>query len=564
LLPTVAQVLAMDAVRAGEPRVVAGEGSLGRLVRWVHVIELPDAARLLRGGELVLTTGIVLPEEEELLGNYVAELAGVGVSALAVELGRRYTGGLPDSLTAAAGERGLPLIVFGREVPFIAITEAVHALIVDDQHEQLLASARLHEVFTDLAVAGAGPDEVLRQGALLAGRPVILEDLSHRVLAFEAAGADPGRLLDGFEGRSRAVAPAARTAYDEPSGWLITVVGARGEDWGRVILVCGRPPGPGDMVLVERMATTLALGRLLTRQQQSLQQQAHATLISAILAQAHTDPDEAAVRARALGIPVSGRLLVTAVLRFRQGGPGAPGLPAQARVLEVAEAMADACRAERIPALVGPLDDVRAGALLSLERQARPDQVLTAVCAGARQRLARRPRTPAGPGGPASQEPVIGIGSAAPSMREVRRSLLEAQQVADAAAQAAQAPPGEDRPFYRLADLRLRGLLYLLAGDSRLATFVDRELGPLVAYDADHGSDLTGVLGVYLAAGGNKALAAARAHLARPTLYERLRHIERILGVSLDDAESRASLHVALLARASQSQQPAGPPSRAD
>ena len=135
-------------------------------------------------------------------------------------------------------------------------------------------------------------------------------------------------------------------------------------------------------------------GRLLTRQHQSLERQAHATLISAILAQADADPDEAAVRARALGIPVAGRLLVTAVLRFRLGGPG---LPAQARVLEVAEAMADACRSERIPALVGPLDDVRAGALLSLERQADPDQALTAVCDGARQRLAHRTRMPAAP-----------------------------------------------------------------------------------------------------------------------------------------------------------------------
>src|SRR5262249_23706233 len=81
-------------------------------------------------------------------------------------------------------------------------------------------------------------------------------------------------------------------------------------------------------------------------------------------------------------------------------------------------------------------------------------------------------------------------------------------------------------------------------------TFVERELGALAAYDAAHGSDLTGVLEAYLAAGGNKAVAAARAHLARPTLYERLRHIERILGVSLDAADSRTSLHVALLARA--------------
>ena len=76
---------------------------------------------------------------------------------------------------------------------------------------------------------------------------------------------------------------------------------------------------------------------------------------------------------------------------------------------------------------------------------------------------------------------------------------------------------------------------------------MDRELGPLRDYDAAHGTGLTGVLAAYLAAGGNKADAAARAHLARPTLYERLRHIERILGVSLDSAESRTSLHVALL-----------------
>ena len=398
--------------------------------------------------------------------------------------------------------------VFEREVPFIAITEAVHARIIDDHLEQLRASARLHEVFTDLAVAGAGPGEILRQAALLAGRPVILEDLAHRVLDFEAAGADPGGLLEGFEARSRAVAPGRADR-------LRRAVGVAGHHGG----CAGRGLGAGHPGLRRHSARSgrhraggadgdhARARRLLTRQHQSLERQAHATLISAILAQADADPDEAAVRARALGIPVAGRLLVTAVLRFRLGGPG---LPAQARVLEVAEAMADACRSERIPALVGPLDDVRAGALLSLERQADPDQALTAVCDGARQRLAHRTRMPAGPG-PASHDPVIGIGSAAPSMREVRRSLLEAQQVADAAAQAAQAPPGgPERPFYRLADLRLRGLLYLLAGDSRLGTFVERELGPLTAYDAAHGSDLTGVLEAYLAAGGNKAVAAAR------------------------------------------------------
>jgi purine catabolism regulator len=140
---------------------------------------------------------------------------------------------------------------------------------------------------------------------------------------------------------------------------------------------------------------------------------------------------------------------------------------------------------------------------------------------------------------------------------EARRRRLEARQVADAAAETAAGGGGQ--PYDRLANLRLRGLVYLLGGDSRLSTFVERELGPLLRYDAAHHTDLTGVLTAYLAAGGNKAAAASRAHLARPTLYERLRQIERILGVSLDAAESRSSLHVALLAYDGHRSQDTGP-----
>src|SRR3984885_6990458 len=244
-MPTVAEVLRLDAVQRGRPQVVAAPGGLDAPVRWVHAIEFADAARLLRGGELVLTTGIALPDAEPLLGAYVAELAAVGVSALAVELGRKYTSGLPAAFIAAARDRGLPLIVFTREVPFIEITEAVHALIIDDQLDQLRASARLHEVFTDLAVAGAGPADILREAALLAGRPLVLEDLSHHVLACEPAGTDPATPLADSRTRSAAVPSSPRTAYHPGPGWLVTTVGARGEDWGRVILVCGGPPPPG-------------------------------------------------------------------------------------------------------------------------------------------------------------------------------------------------------------------------------------------------------------------------------------------------------------------------------
>jgi purine catabolism regulator len=335
----------------------------------------------------------------------------------------------------------------------------------------------------------------------------------------------------------------------------VTTVGARGEDWGRLYLVCEEPPAPVDTVLIERAATTLALGRLLARQAESLERQAHRTLLSGLLSGlaagelpgGHGDVSEAEARARALGVPVNDRQLVAAVIRIPDAGPG---ISAHGTVLAVAEAAAEACRAAGAPALVGSLDDVRAGVLLSLPLDADADKVLAALSARLAERVGERPGERAGerPGerpGERAGEPgrlghVIGAGSAVDTLRAVRQSFVDAREVADVAFR-----HPEGRPFYRLPDLRLRGLLHLLRDDPRVQAFTERELGPLLARPGG----LLDVLTAYLETGGNKAEAAQRVHLTRPTFYQRLRHIERLLGTDLDSPESRTSLHVALLAR---------------
>jgi purine catabolism regulator len=302
-----------------------------------------------------------------------------------------------------------------------------------------------------------------------------------------------------------------------------------------------------DELLVSRAAATLALGHLLTSQAESLERQAHRTLISAIIERSGTDGGEAEARARALGVEVAGRELVAVVVRLADaessgaadataaGGTGS----GQAAVLGAAEAVASACRGAGVPALAGVLDDVRAGALLSLPPGADADVPL--------QRLSERLGGQAG----TPSRLVIGASRPAQSLQDVRAAFREAREVADVAIRHPGGPgaPGGYRPYYRLPDLRLRGLLHLLREDVRLRAFAERELGPLLSYDAEHGTSLVADLAVFLESGGNKALAASRAHLARPTFYQRLALIERVLGVSLADAESRASLHVALLAR---------------
>ena len=76
MLPTVAELLQLDVFRRGSPRVVAGADRLGAPVRWVHVLELADAAHLLQGGELVLTTGIALPDDATRLASELRLVLG--------------------------------------------------------------------------------------------------------------------------------------------------------------------------------------------------------------------------------------------------------------------------------------------------------------------------------------------------------------------------------------------------------------------------------------------------------------------------------------------------------
>jgi PucR family transcriptional regulator, purine catabolism regulatory protein len=517
---TVADVLELDPVRRGAPRVLAGADRLDTAVRWVHVIELAEAGRLLRGGELVLSTGIALPPDPAGLSRYVAGLADAGVSALAVELGSRYVRELPRALVQAAVRHRLPLVVFERETQFIAITEAVHARILAAQVAELSAANRLYQVFTDLALAGASEQDVVERASVLAGAPVILADLGHRVLACAPGGQPAGAVLTGFASRSRALRPRAGTGYDQAAGWLVTPVRtAQDATWARLIFVLAAPPDPAAEVLAERASATLTLARTVRAQRlgylEQPEQAASRVLLAAVAGPGFADFSALHARITAAGVPLTGHQLVAVAAVAIDAGVAA-------------QLLAEGCAAAQVPALTGVLPDGTAGGLLALPLGADPAVVLSSLAVAAGDRLA-------GPIGTAA--PVLALADAREALRE-----------AGAAAGAAVSAGGAAGPVVRLADLGLTGLLYQLRDDTRVVSYAERQLGPLLARDERTGTDLLRVLAVYLAAGGNKAVAAQQAKLARPTLYERLHQIEQVLGTSLDSPETRLALHVALLA----------------
>lgn len=523
-MPTLAQVLALPAVRSGDPVVRAGVARLGRPVRWVHVSEVSDIAHLLEGGELILTTGIALPDSGAALATYVDELSAAGVTALAVELGRRYRDALPPELVAAAERVGLPLVELRRETPFVAVTQAVHTLILDARTQELVASDEAHQAFTELSVAGHGPQQVVDLVAAMSGRPVVYENLAHQVLAFNCDDA----VLVGWENRSR----SARTIGHEPIGWLAVGVAAPGgAEWGRLIMLCDGAPGARERMLLERGATALVINRLTVRDIDSLERQTHRTLLTALAMSTNAAADTAA-RARELGVPLEGRRLTGVVVRATDAGGEPSGLPALVR--DVAAQAVSALGWLHIPALVGPLDDQRVAVLLSQERGADVDAALTKLSTRLHAVGDRRPDVAL----------VIAAGSTVAAIDRAHHTLREAMQVADAALELPR-----ERSFFRPADLRLRGLIYALREEPVVLDYVERELGQLLAHDAAHGSRLYEFLAAYCRHGGNKTAAAEQLFISRAALYDRIAKVEKVLGVSLADPEVVLALHFAVLAR---------------
>ena len=541
------EVLDLPVLQEGEPEVLSGAGALRDPIRWVHVSELEELSALLQGGELILTTGLGLPSDEAGQERYIENLGRVGVRGVVLELGRRFASA-PRGLLRAGRRWGFPLVVLHRTIPFVAVTEAVHSRIVSDQVERLRFSQHVHETFSTLSIEEPDISEVLRRAQRLAGSPVVLEDLAHQVLDCNLGSASAANALREWERRSRDAVDAGPSRPLGNEYWLVSPVGPSQHMWGRLVLLSPQLDDDSAMMLLERAAQALALARLLERDRRGVEHRVQAGLLAELSRGRVQGGSDLSARAEALGLARGQRYLAVGLApRGGQGSSEAVDPRAaervDARVVDIVTAAAQSCGRTALAAALSPRT---VSAVLSLPAEVERD--LERFAAAVEQRLAADREI--------GDEWAIGVSRDSPTLTGAGPLLDEAAHVARVAA----ALPGNARrkPVYRSSDVRLRGLLSLLREDPRVLNFESSELDPLRRHDERYDTGLVELLRGFLHFSGNKTQLAQHAHLSRPALYNRLATIEHVLGVDLDDAESRVSLHVALLVAEIRAEMPGG------
>jgi PucR family transcriptional regulator, purine catabolism regulatory protein len=177
-----------------EARVVAGVAGLGNGVSATHILEQPDWQPWVRGGELVLTTGMKFPKNSAAQEEFIRAPARLGVSGLLLAVGRfRQT--FPKAMLQTADELGFPLLELPFAVPFVDVTQTVHLALLQKKEALIEHADRLQRQISQAAVFAKSLQDLTDAFGEILQTCVVFSDPQRRILAISHSFDDPWQKL---------------------------------------------------------------------------------------------------------------------------------------------------------------------------------------------------------------------------------------------------------------------------------------------------------------------------------------------------------------------------------
>ncbi|HEX7248692.1 MAG TPA: PucR family transcriptional regulator ligand-binding domain-containing protein [Actinomycetota bacterium] len=492
-------------------KLLTAHDQADRPIRWVHVSELEDPTPWLKGGELLLTTGLGIGATPASHRAYVQRLADADLTGLGFGLGFSHAK-TPRSLITAADRAGFPLFEVPYPVPFIAITEAIFSRVAAEQYENLQRAVDAEHVLTRAVMEGSGVEGIARSLAEVTASWTLLLDLHGRAVASSgrSAGLRAERIWRELRARRPEGMSFSVTLVDRGHHVWVQPVGAQGRV--EAFLAVGKPEQPSQLDRIvaghalSLFAIELAKSRAVAEAQRRLQGDFLDDLAGGALS-----PAEVARGVSRFGFDRDADVVAVSIE------------PAHGSIEP--ETLADAIAEELSRRGGGFLVSAHgSGVHVLLASDPAPD---LEQIAGIGERIGFGLRIGAGsPVAPAA------VGD---SLRQSRYALQVCRI--------------EGWSTAGFGDLGTYRLLLSMAEPDALRAFTDAVLVPIDAYDREHGGDLLSSLTSFLRHNARWEQAAEELFVHRHTLRYRMRKVEELTGRDLTSSFDRMELWIALRAR---------------
>jgi DNA-binding PucR family transcriptional regulator len=489
-------------------RLVAGESETGRPIRWVHVSELEDPTPWLKGGELLLTTGMGVGATPAKQRAYLKRLGDAGLAGLGFGLGFSHDK-VPRAIVTAAEHAAFPVFEVPYPVPFIAITEAVFTRILAEQYDVLQRAVDAEHVLTRAVMDGAGVEGIAASLAHVTKGWAMLLDLHGIPLAAtsRAATARTERVWEELRSSRPDGTSFSLSLVDQGHHIWVQPVGAQGRV--EAFLAVGKPEQPSQLDRIvaghalSLFAIELAKFRAVADTERRLQGDFFDELATGSLSEGDA--------ARGLA-------------RF--------GFARDARVVAVTLEGAE------VDTLASAVEDhgSRTGGGFLVSRRAEGVAILLPGDADLElEELVKAIGVRLG-------ETIRGGSGSTVAPAEVGRSLREASY-------ALRVCRLEGWTFAGFEDLGTYRLLLSMADPDALRAFADSLLGPLDSYDRDQNGELVPSLQAFIQHNSRWETASAELFVHRHTLRYRMRKVEELTGRDLSSSFDRMEFWLALRAR---------------
>ncbi|HOU29323.1 MAG TPA: PucR family transcriptional regulator ligand-binding domain-containing protein [Thermoleophilia bacterium] len=519
-------------------RLLAGKASVSNPVRWVHISEVPDPTKWLKGGELLLTTGYSFAGDEADQVEQIKRLIDHNISGLGFGTGFSFDK-VPAALVRVAEEYGFPLFEVPYHVPFLAISEAVASKIVNEQYSLLQRSLAVHEKLTKIVLEEKGLEAILSTLAALVGCSAVLFDF-HGVVLCEAAyrrrlGADTVADLWRMIGDRRADRQNFALSMDG-AGSSVQVYPVVASHRIGAFLAVVKDSGDFseyDRIILHNVVTVTALELVKKKAVAETEKRLAGDFFDELIA---SDLYEEEIARRLAFFGLDAQLAHLIVLVDIDEGEGDVGERGEAAALDVKERLhwtVDEFMARRD---VLSISASRSDSVVVLVQPGEADAAEVIRLAGELQGVV------------AEMLPEIsvsiGIGRPHRQLTDLRQSYYEASY-----AIRIRRLKDERAVIASFDDLGSYGLLLGLQDTLSLEVFYDSVLGRLRDYDAQNSSDLVKSLASFLEANGHWGDAAEKLFVHRHTLRYRMKRVEEITGRDLGSSQDRMEFWLALKAR---------------